>query len=207
MTSPSAPSGTKSLAAAEKATWCCPPSLANSESSSPPFTSQNLHPYFCFPVTCIHPYTHWDNSHCEAPIGIYHCIRGPWVFPSSHLISDRELIVVNSNMPTLFPTQSSLNEVFASQSPFSRPAPQARSSEYPLKRPIFSAWSVAESAKAKAGKLTDAAADKYEKASAKAQATAGKIELYSGKYYASCTVGGILACVNSLRQTTCIEHT
>jgi hypothetical protein len=106
-------------------------------------------------------------------------------------------VVVNSNMPTLFPTQSCLNEVFASQSPFSRPAPKGRSSEYPLKRPIFSAWSVAESAKAKAGKLTDAAVDKYEKASAKAQSKTGKIELYSGKYYAACTVGGILACVSS----------
>lgn len=103
-------------------------------------------------------------------------------------------------MPTLFPTQSCLNEVFASQSPFSRPAPKLRSSEHPLKRPIFSAWSVAEtaeSAKAKAGQLTDAAVDKYEIASAKAQAKSGNIELYSGKYYAACTVGGILACVSS----------
>jgi len=97
----------------------------------------------------------------------------------------------------LFPTQSCLNEVFANHSPFSRPAPKPRSSEHPLKRPIFSAWSVAESAeaaKAKAGQLTDAAIDKYEKSSAKAQAKTGAIELYSGKYYAACTVGGILAC-------------
>jgi hypothetical protein len=108
--------------------------------------------------------------------------------------------MVNSNMPMLFPTQNCLNEVFANQSPFSRPAPKPRSSEHPLKRPIFSAWSVAETAaaaKAKAGQLTDAAVDKYEKASAKAQAKTGGIELYSGKYYASCTVGGILACVCS----------
>jgi hypothetical protein len=111
--------------------------------------------------------------------------------------------MVNSNMPMLFPTQSCLNEVFANQSPFWRPAPKPRSPEHPLKRPIFSAWSVAESAeaaKAKAGQLTDVAVDKYEKASAKAQAKAGAIELYSGKYYASCTVGGILACVCSFKQ-------
>ena len=111
--------------------------------------------------------------------------------------------MANSNMPLLFPTQSCLNEVFANQSPFSRPAPKPRSSEYPLKRPIFSAWSVAETAeaaKAKAGQLTDAAVDKYEKASAKAQAKTGGIELYSGKYYAACTVGGILACVCSFKQ-------
>lgn len=100
----------------------------------------------------------------------------------------------------LFPTQSCLNEVFANQSPFSKPAPIPRSSEHPLKRPVFSAWSVAETAeaaKAKAGQLTGAAAGQYEKASAKAQAKTGGIELYSGKYYAACTVGGILACVCS----------
>jgi hypothetical protein len=111
--------------------------------------------------------------------------------------------MVNSNMPMLFPTQNCLNEVFANQSPFSRPAPKPQSSEYPLKRPIFSAWSVAETAaaaKAKAGQLTDAAVDKYEKASAKAQAKTGGIELYSGKYYAACTFGGILACVCSFKQ-------
>jgi len=97
----------------------------------------------------------------------------------------------------LFPTQNCLNEVFASQSPFSRPAPKPRSTEYPLQRPIFSAWSAAETAetaKAKAGQVTDAAVQQYEKASAKAQAKTGNIELYSGKYYAACTVGGILAC-------------
>jgi hypothetical protein len=111
--------------------------------------------------------------------------------------------MVNSNMPMLFPTQNCLNAVFANQSPFSRPAPKPRSSEHPLQRPIFSAWSVAETAaaaKAKAGQLTDAAADKHEKASAKAQAKTGGIELYSGKYYAACTIGGILACVCSFKQ-------
>jgi solute carrier family 25 phosphate transporter 3 len=34
--------------------------------------------------------------------------------------------------------------------------------------------------------------------SEKAQAKAGGIELYSAKYYAACTVGGILACVRLL---------
>src|SRR5438045_8432877 len=114
-----------------------------------------------------------------------------------------------SNMPTLFPTQNCLKEVFVNQSPFPRPAPQCRSSDHPLKRPIFSALSVAEtaqSAKAKAGQLKDAAVDKYEKASAKAQAKTGNIELYSGKYYAACTVGGILACVSGLKQYQCREY-
>jgi len=46
----------------------------------------------------------------------------------------------------------------------------------------------------KATQMADAAAVEYEKASKTAQAKAGGIELYSGKYYAACTVGGILAC-------------
>lgn len=48
--------------------------------------------------------------------------------------------------------------------------------------------------KEKAQELSAEAAKEYEKASKKAQAKAGSIELYSGKYYAACTVGGILAC-------------
>jgi len=97
----------------------------------------------------------------------------------------------------LFPSQNCLNEVFAAQSPFSRPAPKPRSTEFPLQRPVFSSWSAAETAEAakqKATQMTDAAVQSYEKASAKAQAKTGGIELYSGKYYATCTVGGILAC-------------
>ena len=100
-------------------------------------------------------------------------------------------------MPFLYPTQATLNEVFASQRPFSRSRTQAKSAEHPLKRPLFSAWSVAEDAKTKATQLSGAAINEYEKASAKAQAKTGAIELYSGKYYAACTVGGILACVCS----------
>ncbi|KAI9871740.1 MAG: Cu/Pi carrier, partial [Watsoniomyces obsoletus] len=52
----------------------------------------------------------------------------------------------------------------------------------------------ADAVKDKAVELTDAAAKEYNKASNQAQAKVGGIELYSGKYYAACTVGGILAC-------------
>ena len=68
--------------------------------------------------------------------------------------------------------------------------------EHPQKRPIFSAWSAADTVKDKAVELTDSAAKEYSKASNKAQAKVGGIELYSAKYYAACTVGGILACVS-----------
>jgi len=95
---------------------------------------------------------------------------------------------------TLFPSTAALCQVFAPQSPLQRPAAAAPSNEYPLKRPIFSSWSVAEDAKNKATQLSDAAVKEIEKASAKAQAKTGGIELYTPKYYAACTVGGILAC-------------
>lgn len=54
-----------------------------------------------------------------------------------------------------------------------------------------------DSAKDKAVKLSNEATKEFEKASSAAQAKAGKIELYSGKYYAACTFGGLLACVSS----------
>ena len=75
------------------------------------------------------------------------------------------------------------------QRPVSGPTPfQARTELYP-------AYSVVEDAKDKAQKLGSEATKEFEKASAKAQAKAGHIELYSGKYYAACTFGGLMACV------------
>lgn len=62
----------------------------------------------------------------------------------------------------------------------------------------YTAWSVVEDAKDKANKLGAEATKEFEKASAKAQAKTGKIEMYSAKFYAACTVGGLLACVSSL---------
>jgi solute carrier family 25 (mitochondrial phosphate transporter), member 3 len=98
-------------------------------------------------------------------------------------------------MPIIFPAQNTLCEVFGGSSPFSRPKPKISAREHPLKHPIFSAWSAVDTVKDKAGQLSDEAVKEYEKASSKAQEKAGKIELYSPKYYAACTVGGILACV------------
>ena len=50
--------------------------------------------------------------------------------------------------------------------------------------------------KAQAKVAADKAVQQYEKASAKAQAKVGSIELFSAKYYAACTFGGLLACVS-----------
>lgn len=52
-----------------------------------------------------------------------------------------------------------------------------------------------EDAESKAKKLGAEASKKLDKASSATQAKAGHIELYSGKYYAACTFGGLLACV------------
>lgn len=56
------------------------------------------------------------------------------------------------------------------------------------KRQPFPAWNVMEDAKKEAQR-------EIQLASQKAQATTGKIEPWTGKYYAACTFGGLLACV------------
>jgi len=105
-------------------------------------------------------------------------------------------------MPLLFPTQGTLHDVFHPAIPFGRrPDTPAEPTAAPSKRTplqarseLYNAWSVVDDAKNKANKLSAEATKEFEKASAKAQAKAGKIELYSAKYYAACTFGGLLAC-------------
>jgi len=101
------------------------------------------------------------------------------------------------NVVGLFPTSSALGATFTPTSPYYKPAPK-QISEFPLKRSLWNAYSVADDAKQKAVQLSDAAAAELEKASHKVQAKTGGIELYSAKYYAACTVGGILACVSQI---------
>ena len=69
-------------------------------------------------------------------------------------------------------------------------------SPYLARTELYNAWSVVDDAKDKAVKIGNEASKEFEKASSKAQATTGKIELYTGKYYAACTFGGLLACVS-----------
>lgn len=92
---------------------------------------------------------------------------------------------------------------------FYSPAPKHSSSHTkatPLQaRPeLYGAWSVVDSAKDKAVKLSNEATKEFEKASSAAQAKAGKIELYSGKYYAACTFGGMMACVSEFNPSCSI---
>lgn len=86
-------------------------------------------------------------------------------------------------MVGLFPNTSALCQSFNPTSPYYKPAPKQ---EHPQKRRLFSAWSAVDTAKDKAAQLTEAAQAEYEKASQKAQAKAGGIELYSFKYYMAC---------------------
>lgn len=110
-------------------------------------------------------------------------------------------------MPLLFPTQGTLHDVFHPAIPFGRRAdglkspPAAAPKPTPLqaRSDLYTAWSVVDDAKNKANALSAEAKKEFEKASGKAQAKTGKIELYSVNYYAACTFGGLLACVSPLR--------
>jgi solute carrier family 25 (mitochondrial phosphate transporter), member 3 len=106
-------------------------------------------------------------------------------------------------MPLLFPTQDTLHNVFHSSLPFGLAQRPAEPQRTPLqaRSELYPAWSVIDNAKEKANKLSAEATKELEKASAKAQAKAGAIELYSPKYYAACTFGGLLACVSGLLRT------
>ncbi|KAK2758832.1 hypothetical protein FQN54_003524 [Arachnomyces sp. PD_36] len=105
-------------------------------------------------------------------------------------------------MPITLPSQSALASVFVSHHPLSRrekepnpqPAKAVSNATVPSRRDIFPAWSAVDDVKNKAGKLGSGAVKELDKASHLAQEKTGKIELYSGKYYASCTFGGMMAC-------------
>lgn len=85
-------------------------------------------------------------------------------------------------MPSLFPSAADLSAVFGNATP----ASAEKSSSSVQDR--FQVWSVTEDAERKASELGRSAAKEYEKASHLAQAKAGKIELYSGKYCKSRSV-------------------
>jgi len=99
-------------------------------------------------------------------------------------------------MPTLFPSQEALRSHFDAANPIyrrSQPATPQRT-KYQARPELYTAWSAVDDAKNKANQLSDAAVKEFEKVSSSAQAKAGKIELYSAKYYAACTFGGLMAC-------------
>lgn len=100
-------------------------------------------------------------------------------------------------MATLFPHQKTLHTAFSNSSPWAprkvQSEPVSRS-KYLARSELYPAWSAVDDAKNKAAQLSDAAVREFEKSSSKVQAKAGNIEMYSMKYYAACTFGGLLAC-------------
>ncbi len=100
-------------------------------------------------------------------------------------------------MPTIFPNQDTLANTFRLRRPVfgfckepEKPVPP------PKQRPLFPAWSAVDDVKHAVEAVGSGAKKEFEKASQKVQSTTGTIELYSAKYYASCTFGGLLACVS-----------
>lgn len=101
-------------------------------------------------------------------------------------------------MPLLFPTQGTLSDAF-SPLPFGRaPGPDEEppvSKSHKSQQPRYPAWSAAEELKSKAGTLSEEARTELKKAGQIYQPTTGTIELYSQKYYSTCIIGGLIACV------------
>ncbi|KAI5285681.1 hypothetical protein KEM54_000384 [Ascosphaera aggregata] len=91
-------------------------------------------------------------------------------------------------MSSIFPSIDTLANSLASSLLIPPPSARDQSSfKSTGKRSTFLALSAVDNVKSTLEKDWNAA-------SQKAQEKAGKIELYSGKYYAACTFGGILAC-------------
>jgi solute carrier family 25 phosphate transporter 3 len=100
-------------------------------------------------------------------------------------------------MPTVFPALATLNKAFTGCSAFPQRSSEASSkptSKWNARHELYPVWSAMDDAKNKAAKLSDAAVAEFEKADNKAQAKTGAIELYSMKFYAACTIGGVMAC-------------
>jgi len=100
-------------------------------------------------------------------------------------------------MATLFPNQKTLHTAFSNSSPWTPRKVQSEPisrSKYLARSDLYPAWSAIDDAKNKAAQLSDVAVKEFEKSSSKVQAKTGNIEMYSMKYYAACTFGGLLAC-------------
>lgn len=88
------------------------------------------------------------------------------------------------------PTSATLSAVFPS-TPFSVAVPQKTPRLQPSVASLYPYASISEEAK----KLGKEAQKELRHASEVTQKKAGKIDMYSPKFYAACTLGGVLACV------------
>lgn len=98
----------------------------------------------------------------------------------------------------MLPSQGTIAGVFAPQHPLTRSQaqPEAPAASASIKRNPFPAWSALDDVKHKAEAIGNEAAREFDEASKLAQAKTGHIEPWTPKYYAACTVGGLLACVS-----------
>ncbi|KAL5594484.1 hypothetical protein BROUX41_001416 [Berkeleyomyces rouxiae] len=76
----------------------------------------------------------------------------------------------------------------------SNPSAKPKHTSLEARVELYGSYSIVESTKNAAHKLSEEAATELEKASLKAQDATGHVQLYTGKYYAACTFGGLLAC-------------
>ncbi|KAJ5475537.1 mitochondrial phosphate carrier protein [Penicillium diatomitis] len=94
----------------------------------------------------------------------------------------------------------SVISAFAAQHPLGALAKNQRSHGEEInsvtspRREPFPAWSAIDDVKKTADSIAHEAAREYNVASLKAQEKAGKIEMWTPKYYAACISGGLLAC-------------
>ena len=126
-----------------------------------------------------------------------HCDNGTDLSSSLTKLSLHRTVIT---MPSILPSQETLSGALAPQSP---PAKSNKglaelTPANKQQRPLFGAWSVIEDVKHAAEKVEKAAAKDFDKASTKVQSKTGHIEPWTAKYYASCTVGGLMACVSML---------
>lgn len=106
-------------------------------------------------------------------------------------------------MSPLFPSLEALQQAFGSR--YSQGGPHSKPNAsgptpYEARLELYPAYSIIDDAKDKTKKLSAEAAKEFEaatqKAKAKVKAESGNLELYSGKYYAAATFGGMMACVS-----------
>jgi solute carrier family 25 phosphate transporter 3 len=96
--------------------------------------------------------------------------------------------------PSIVPDRDVLQSSLAN--PGTNPRLQSGATPWQARTELYPAFSVIDDAKDKTKKVGNEAVKSLEKASGTAQAKTGNIELYSGRYYAACTFGGLLACVS-----------
>jgi solute carrier family 25 phosphate transporter 3 len=97
-------------------------------------------------------------------------------------------------MPPFFPSLAAIHNAFAPTAGHMNAQKLAQTTAYEVDTTAYYSYSTVED---KAKQLSNEAVAEIQKASANAQAKVGGIELYSAKYYATCTLGGLMACVST----------